>query len=320
MAARANRDPVNIHHLELFYYVARYRGVSAAARQMPYGIQQSTISSQVLQLEDALGKTLFRRRPFALTPEGEVLYAFVEPFFGGVAAVAERVRGGAANHLRIGCPEIVQRDYLPALLAAVRARLPGFHFTLHSGRSPHIEEALAAGGIDAGFSTLSAARSPEVRYRELLRLPMVLLVPRSSDVRSADALFARDRIESPLITLPSTDPVCVLFQRELRKRKIDWYPALELASLELVARYVAEGYGVGLGVAVPGGAGADGVRALPLPGFAEIGFGVYTAARRSPVVELFVSEAARVAAGLSTLATASAVSPPAKKKRKGHTT
>ncbi|RYD31150.1 MAG: LysR family transcriptional regulator, partial [Verrucomicrobiaceae bacterium] len=50
---------MNIHHLELFYHVARCRGVSAAARQMPYGIQQPAISAQILQLENSLGKTLF---------------------------------------------------------------------------------------------------------------------------------------------------------------------------------------------------------------------------------------------------------------------
>ncbi len=31
---------MNIHHLELFYYVARHRGISRAVRHMPYGILQ----------------------------------------------------------------------------------------------------------------------------------------------------------------------------------------------------------------------------------------------------------------------------------------
>jgi DNA-binding transcriptional LysR family regulator len=39
---------VNIHHLELFYYVAKHHRVSAAARHIPYGIQQPAISAQVL--------------------------------------------------------------------------------------------------------------------------------------------------------------------------------------------------------------------------------------------------------------------------------
>ena len=58
---------MNIHHLELFYYVARHGGIAEAVRKMPYGIQQPAISVQLIQLEKSLGTTLFRRRPFQLT-------------------------------------------------------------------------------------------------------------------------------------------------------------------------------------------------------------------------------------------------------------
>ena len=58
---------MNVHHLELFYYVAKYGGISEAVRNIPYGIQQPAMSGQVIQLEEFLGITLFQRRPFALT-------------------------------------------------------------------------------------------------------------------------------------------------------------------------------------------------------------------------------------------------------------
>lgn len=31
------RTPMNVHHLELFYYVAKHGGISAAVRRIPYG-------------------------------------------------------------------------------------------------------------------------------------------------------------------------------------------------------------------------------------------------------------------------------------------
>ena len=65
---------MNIHHLELFYYVARHKGIAGAVRNMPYGIQQPAVSAQVIQLENDLGVTLFQRRPFELTPAGEAAY------------------------------------------------------------------------------------------------------------------------------------------------------------------------------------------------------------------------------------------------------
>ena len=76
---------MNIHHLELFYYVAKHGGVSAASRRIPYGIQQPAISAQIIQLEVNLGATLFHRRPFKLSKAGETLYRFIDPFFGGFA-------------------------------------------------------------------------------------------------------------------------------------------------------------------------------------------------------------------------------------------
>ena len=87
---------MNIHHLELFYFISTYGGITEAARKMPYGIQQPAISAQILRLEEDLGLKLFQRRPFQLTPAGRELYEFVAPFFfpcpGNVAAPAGRKR------------------------------------------------------------------------------------------------------------------------------------------------------------------------------------------------------------------------------------
>ena len=42
---------MNVHHLELFYYVAKHGGISAAVRHIPYGIQQPAVSGQMGALE-----------------------------------------------------------------------------------------------------------------------------------------------------------------------------------------------------------------------------------------------------------------------------
>ena len=93
---------LNIHHLELFYYVARHGGISRAVRQMPYGIQQPAISSQLRQLEDGLGAKLFDRQPFHLTLEGEQLFAYVGPFFEGMGKIEAQLSTKSAPHLRVG--------------------------------------------------------------------------------------------------------------------------------------------------------------------------------------------------------------------------
>ena len=64
---------VNLHYLELFYHLACHRGISEAARKMPYGIQQSALSRQLIQLEEQIGTRLFERSTFRLSPAGERL-------------------------------------------------------------------------------------------------------------------------------------------------------------------------------------------------------------------------------------------------------
>jgi DNA-binding transcriptional LysR family regulator len=289
---------MNVHHLELFYYVARHGGVSAAARAMPYGIQQPAISAQILQLEDSLGVTLYQRRPFQLTREGQTLYDFARPFFSGLGEISDRLRGGAETRLRIAAAEIVQRDYLPELLARMRRRVKGFHFTLTHGRQQEIEALLAAQEIDIGLSTLMDKTAANMEARELLRLPMVLLVPKLSGLSQASQIFEKDRIDLPLVALEAKDVLSRSFQVALRQRGVEWLPSLEVGSLDLVLRYVAEGFGAGLALRHPRVELPAGVKALALDDFPPLSFGAVWTGRLSPLGEAFLAEATAVAGEL----------------------
>src|SRR6516162_8072366 len=124
---------MNIHHLELFYYVARHGGITEAVRNIPYGIQQPAVSGQVAQLEEYLGVLLFQRRPFALTPAGEKLYKFIAPFFSNLDTVANELQGGKARQIRIGASTIVLRDHLPDFFRNVRKKFPNLKIALKEG-------------------------------------------------------------------------------------------------------------------------------------------------------------------------------------------
>src|SRR5829696_5340342 len=104
---------MNVHHLELFYYVAHYGGISSAVRHMPYGIQQPAVSAQILRLEKDLGVKLFDRQPFRLTEAGEKLMEFADPFFSNLDAVAQRLKNGAQPQLRVAASEVVLRTHFP---------------------------------------------------------------------------------------------------------------------------------------------------------------------------------------------------------------
>jgi DNA-binding transcriptional LysR family regulator len=289
---------MNIHHLELFYYVARHGGISEAVRNMPYGIQQPAISGQVGLLEDYLGVTLFQRRPFALTPAGEELYAFIKPFFENVGPMAERLRGGVSQHLRIAASEIVLRDYLPALLQQTRQQFPKFKVTLREGYFPQVLDWFAAQEIDLSIGLLSGKPPPGIQTLPLFKLPLALIVPKASKLKSAEELWARDRIDDKLITVPSNEPIRRAFQEGLAKRKVDWFTGIEVSTVDLVQTYVANGYGIGVTVLIPKATFHPQVRLLPLPDFPVPIFGVLWQGRPTAVVNAFLDAVRRATTAL----------------------
>jgi DNA-binding transcriptional LysR family regulator len=289
---------MNIHHLELFYYVAKHGGISAAARYIPYGIQQPAISSQMLQLEDDLGVALFQRRPFSLTPQGQELYDYAKAFFSGLPELETRLRGGAQTRLRLAAPEIVQREYLPTLMRLMGKRVPGFHFTLVHARQTEIERLLTDMEIDLGMALMSAKPAPGIQSKELLQLEPILLVQEKSRYKDVEELLKMNRMEVPLITPEGYEVLTRSVLADLKKRDVEWLPSLELSGVDLIARYVAEGFGVGVMVRLPRMALPPGVRVLPLPGFAPISFGMMWSSRLTPLQEAFMQETEALAAKL----------------------
>jgi DNA-binding transcriptional LysR family regulator len=278
---------MNIHHLELFYYVARHGGISEAVRKMPYGIQQPAISAQLIQLEKTLGTTLFSRRPFELTGAGQELYAFIDGFFSGTDAVAAKIRGESENVLRIGASQIVLRDLLPGVLSAVLRKIPGLRVVLRDGYPSELLQAVEEDALDLAISSLDAKPPAGFRKAVLARLPLQLLVPVQSRVTRAEDLLARAFPNESLIALPVGETMCRAFQKELARRRVEWKTSIEVSTVDLVCAYVREGLGVGLSVAIPGIV-PKGVRTLKLEGFPAITYAVVWRKMQTPAAKLLV--------------------------------
>jgi DNA-binding transcriptional LysR family regulator len=282
---------MNVHHLELFYYVARHGGIMPAVRNIPYGIQQPAVSSQIAQLEEYLGATLFQRRPFQLTAEGEKLFLFIQPFFANLEKMAVELQGGQVRHIRIGASAIVLRDHLPEVFQSARKKFPGLKLSLREGYPAQLEQMLHNDEIDLAFTLIEKKLPAGVQSLMLMELPLVLLVEKNSPVKSAEELWQRDKIDDPLICLPSGESICKKFQDELQKRRVDWFPGIEASSVELVEAYAASGLGIGLSIAIPRKGQSSKVRALPLDGFSPLVIGAMWRGRKTPLMEAFLSEA-----------------------------
>src|SRR5262249_12491739 len=115
-------DWLNYHHLLYFRTVVREGGVSKAAEKL--SLSQPTISTQVRQLERALGERLFekRGRTLHLTDVGQHVFRYADEIFGVGREMLETLRGGPAGrpmHLTVGAADAVPKLVVYRLLRPV---------------------------------------------------------------------------------------------------------------------------------------------------------------------------------------------------------
>ena len=277
----------NVHHLELFYYVAKAGGITAALRMIPYGIQQPAVSLQMTQLEDAVGARLFQRKPFSLTPTGRQIFEFIAPFFGGLPQLASAVHGNAVQHLRLAATANVMRDHFPKLLRDLQRLIPGLRLSLRDVLLDGATRLLREHEVDLALALHGGElNAPALRSVPLLTLPMVLLV-KGDPPRGGVAAILRAAADgsTPLIAPPVDDILTRQFQAELRAREIKWDVRIEAPGLDLVESYVDEGFGVGLGLQVPGRKPPARVRSLPLRGFPKLTYSAFWNERLTPLAQ-----------------------------------
>jgi DNA-binding transcriptional LysR family regulator len=284
---------MNVHHLELFYHVAKHRGISQAARHMPYGIQQPAISGQLRHLEEELGLRLFERTPFRLTAEGRKLQEFIEPFFSRLDPMAKELRASHTPVLHLGAAEVALRDHVPAIVRRLRPRFPGLLLKMRDGFQGQLAEWVENGELDVAIVALGRRPPPRLKCRRLLRIPLVLLVPAKGGARPAETWWQPDAHRLPLISLPATESITTSFQGDLGRRRVRWPVAVEANSLSMITQYVAQRHGVGVSLDVPGLVRQRGVRVCPLPGFAPLEIAALWRAESAPLVAAFVDETAR---------------------------
>jgi DNA-binding transcriptional LysR family regulator len=218
---------------------------------MPYGIQQPAVSGQIRQLEKDLRVELFQRRPFALTHTGRDLFETIAPFFNLLPELRARLLAETRHRLRLGASATILRSYFPALLEQLKRRIPRLKLTLHDINHANAEELLLLRKIDLAITELDTKRSPRLTSLELLKLPLVFLAPRTIHHRRADEILRKSAGEETLISLPITEVIARRFQERLAALDLQWPIGIEVTSLDLVERYSAAGFGIGLSVALP---------------------------------------------------------------------
>ena len=105
----------NLEYYKVFYYVAKTRSFTVAAKEL--SVSQSAVSQSVKQLETALNTTLFRRiaKGVALTKEGELLFSYVAKGYEQIEAGEKKLKqmlNLEMGEIHIGASDMTLQFYL----------------------------------------------------------------------------------------------------------------------------------------------------------------------------------------------------------------
>jgi LysR family transcriptional activator of nhaA len=171
--------PLNYHHLYYFYTIARAGSITKACSELL--LAQPTLSTQLRQLEKALGRRLFDRKNqrLALTEEGRLVLDYAESIFEAGKELQDALRDRpAAGRVaaQVGILNATPRAFGHALLECL------LEDPLLAGVTAHEEglESLAAGlrqhRLDAALTDTAMGGPLETDLVDhfICRLPVVL--------------------------------------------------------------------------------------------------------------------------------------------------
>lgn len=239
---------INYEYYRVFYYVAKYRNFTQAARALISN--QPNVTRVIKNLESELGCMLFIRsnRGVTLTPEGELLYAHVSVAFEQIQAGEEELFWGKNLHggsISVGASETALHSLLLPILHRFHQRYPKVRLRIFNYTTPQAILALKNGLVDlAVVTTPTGVGTPliETPLKSFRELPVC-----GEDFRQ----LARRRIsiselaKYPLVSL-SRDTKTYEFYHELfLKYGITFMPDIEVATADQILPMIKNDLGIG---------------------------------------------------------------------------
>ena len=175
------RGDLDLHKLEVFYWVAELKSFSEAADRL--ALKQPTVSAHIQELEKILAGKLFYRIPgkVSLTPLGLLLQEKAKnllAFKRETVAAVEQFHGTLSGELWIGGSNIPGEYLFPQKLGKFIKKYPRVKPILRIGDSAGIVEEVLDGKVEIGFVGFKNADS-RLSFDKIWRDEMVLTVPKN---------------------------------------------------------------------------------------------------------------------------------------------
>lgn len=238
---------VNFEYYKIFYYVAKYRNFTKAARVLGSG--QPNVTRAMNCLEQEIRCTLFIRtnRGVKLTPEGERLYEHVAAAMVQLQAAETELTAGMGlenGSISIGASETALNIYLLDQLRAFHMEHPGIRLKIYNHSTPQAIRSIKSGEIDfAVVSTPTNAEAP-LRQIPLQTFRDILVGGRTFAALENQRLSLAQLQKYPLICLGRETMTWQFYRDLFLSHGLELHPDTEVATADQILPLVESDLGL----------------------------------------------------------------------------
>ena len=238
---------VDWEYYKIFYYVAKYRNFTKAARVL--GSNQPNITHTMNKLEDQLHCVLFIRsnRGVTLTPEGEMLYTRISSAAVQIQDAEEELSASATfehGAISISATETALNIYLSERLRDFHAQYPGIRLRISNHSTPQAIQAVKNGEVDFAVVTIPTGAEGELKKVDLMPFNEILVGGKTFTALASQTLSLQELGAYPLIMLGNESMSRLFYRQFFLEHSADLKPDIEAATTDQMMTLVKSELGL----------------------------------------------------------------------------
>lgn len=238
---------INLELYKVFYYIVKTGSISKASENL--FISQPAVSQSIRNLEKKLGGKLFLRTPKGtmLTPEGQVLFNYIEPAYNMILA-AENKFTEAINlgngEIRIGASDMTLKFFLLPYLEEFHRLYPKVRIKVTNGPTPETISFLKSGAIDFGVVSLPISDDSALETINVMEIQDCFIASNRFATLASGKIHIKELAEYPVIMLEKNTSTRKYIDDYLSLNNVKIIPEIELATSDLLVQFARRGLGI----------------------------------------------------------------------------
>ena len=239
---------MNLHHLKIFYYIAKYGSITKAAKVL--GLSQPAVSLQIQDFQskynykflDILGKKII------LTPLGAEVYKKCETIFeieNQIESLINDFEKSKEGLLTIFTTQIFAYYYCPAIIAEFKKKLPSIIIQLQSHNSARVVEETVNLKTDVGIIGYKIEH-PSIFLKEILTESLYVICHPDHILSKKRMIMPHDLESHNFITNEKTAGTRRAIDNYLKNNKITLNIIAEIDSPISIVEMVKQNLGISI--------------------------------------------------------------------------